>query len=123
MSDHTLTVKGLGDKKTAAPSNGILLGLASIVCGSAIISWLAGVGLHRGFGISVPFVAGLVLLLTFMFFLRLSFLVIGGAWFTAEIQATPQLTVQAAIAEEAAQQVIAAQGFLAVDQKLQEGVK
>lgn len=87
MTTATETVKtakqpGKGpDKASSAASSGAISLAALILC--AIVSWLAGLALHRGFGMSVPFLAGFFLLVAFAFFLRLVVLIVASGWFEA----------------------------------------
>jgi hypothetical protein len=104
----------------AKPSTGssLLAAIGSLIALCAIVSGLAGVALHRGFGLSVPFVAGFFLVLAFAFFVRLVTLSIAGAWFNVAVEATPRLVLAEAVAEFEAGKITDAMGFLDLDKKL-----
>lgn len=65
----------------AFPGRSFIFAFASILAGSAIASGLAGLALHRGFGLSLPFMAGWLLLIAVLFFLRQVALTVAGAWY------------------------------------------
>lgn len=98
MTTATETLKG-GAKKDPAekgksapsPATGGATGMLITFSLSAIVSGLAGVALNRGFGVSVPFVAGFVLVLAFAFFLRMAVLIVATGWQEVAVSAAPRV--------------------------------
>jgi uncharacterized membrane protein YqjE len=76
---------------TRTPKGSAATGLITTVALSAIVSGLAGVGLHKGFGVPVPFMAGFTLIMAFAFLLRLAVLIVSRGWQEAAIAAAPQV--------------------------------
>jgi len=85
--------KGQRASQAEAGASGLLVTLAL----SAITSGLAGVALHRGFGVSVPFAAGFVLILAFAFFLRMVVLIVASGWQQVAVSSAPKLAAAVAI--------------------------
>jgi hypothetical protein len=85
------------------PDTGFAVGIAISLAGSAIVSWLAGVGLHHGFGVSVPFMAGFTVMVAFLFFVRVTVLVAASGWFGVRMTAEPKITASQVVATYAAQ--------------------
>jgi hypothetical protein len=103
------------------PGSSFATAIGATLALCAIVSGLAGVALHRGFGLSVPFLAGFFLVLGFAFFVRLIALTVAGAWFNVATDAAPRLILAEAVAEFEAGKVTDAMGFLDMDKKLREG--
>jgi hypothetical protein len=84
--------------KPEAKHTGFATGFATVLIGSATASWLGGMALHKGFGVSVPFLAGFFLIIAFLFFVRPVAYQIAGPWFDLAGQTALRLTaVQAAL--------------------------
>lgn len=108
--------------KAAPRETSFTVAILAVLSGSAIASGLSGLALHRGFGVSVPFMAGWFLILGFLFFLRMAVLTAAGAWFNVAIQAAPKLAeasvAGAAIAEQEVEDLLNAMALLDMDSKL-----
>jgi len=89
----------------------------------ALVSWLAGVGLHHGFGVSVPFIAGWVLVTAFMLLVSSVASHASAAHHKQALKAAPWIAAADLAGETGAQAALDAQGFLDIDKKLREGVK
>lgn len=121
MTAHTTTIKGLGKKgpeKAKATSGYPASPFIGAITDGALLSWLAGVGLNRGFGVHVPFIAGWVLGAAF---LALVFSVAShasAAHHQQAVKAAPHIAAGTMTGMTAAQAVLDAQGFLDIDKKL-----
>lgn len=131
MTTATETLKG-GAKKNPAekgksapsPATGGAAGMLITFSLSAIVSGLAGVALNRGFGVSVPFMAGFVLVLAFAFFLRLATLVVASGWQEAAVSAAPRVAagvvIGSFIAETSLKEAMGAEALKGFEKHLAE---
>lgn len=92
MTTLNETLKGAKqDPAKKRPASGAVTGILVTLAVSAITSALAGVALGRGFGLSVPFMAGFLLVLAVAFFLRMVVLVAASAWQEVAVATAPKL--------------------------------
>jgi hypothetical protein len=90
-------------------AGGLLTGFIATLASSALVSGLAGLALNRGFGVSIPFLAGFFLIVAFLFFVRLVALVAAGAWHNVAIEAASRLAAGTVVGMAAAQAVLESQ--------------
>lgn len=92
MSAETIQLKGAKPPagEPAADGNG-LTGLGFIVTLgiTALIAWLAGVALNRGFGVHVPFVASFILLAAGLQVVKLAAIEVAHSWHTEAAKVVP----------------------------------
>jgi hypothetical protein len=103
MSDETETAK---DRTARAPVKGARA-LASVTTDlglTAGFAWVGGVALHRGFGLSVPFVAAWLLLLGGMWLTQLVTAQLGRIWHHARVEADIELLAASMAAQDAIRQ-------------------
>ena len=110
--------------KTKAPKAPSLLpnwGGAALA-DAPFLSWLAGVGLNRGFGVHVPFIAGWLLLAALFTLVYSLASVASNAYHREAIKATPLLaaadTATSLVTEHETQRLLDAKGLLDMDSKL-----
>src|SRR5579859_6443443 len=115
MTAETFTAKGLGEKAGETPpakasGYGVNPFIGAIRDG-ALLSWLAGVGLHRGFGVSVPFIAGWVLVTAFLLLVFTVASHASAAHHKEAVRAAPHIAAADVIGAAAGQAVVDAQDF------------
>ena len=100
MNDQIKTeaVKAKGDKHVS-----LTAGFATDALFTAAFAWLGGVAFHRGFGVSVPFMAAWILLLTGLYFAQYAMGQLARVWHSERVKADTNLIAATMAAQEAIQ--------------------
>lgn len=116
----TETVKTAKDNQPSA--SGVTTSFIVTLGIAALVSWLAGVALHQGFGVPVPFMAAWLLIVAFLFLAKTTTRVVALGWYGALLELTPQLaaseTAAAVVAEHETERFLDSAAFLDVSAKI-----
>src|SRR5579872_501481 len=74
-------------RKVPSKWDGIISGIIATLGTWAFLAWLAGVGLGRGFGVSVPFIPALILALVFGGVVKSLLSMAADTWHAARVKA------------------------------------
>lgn len=96
--------KGDDGKAVKVPGTGSgLLDFGVTVIMTAILSWLAGIALNKGFGVHVPVVAGAILLVAGLSVVKMAAAEVAQVWHAARVEADITLMSAALAVQESAQ--------------------
>jgi hypothetical protein len=118
MTDETTALKDRCQAKAAATYHSSPWG--SAVLDGGLLSWLGGIGLNKGFGVSVPFIAGWILaggLILLTFTVADS---VAAAYHKQAIKAAPHIAAADVLGKAAAQEVLDATGLMTMDKKIKD---
>ncbi len=105
-------------KKDQPSASGVTAGFIVTLGVTALVSWVAGVALHQGFGVSVPFMAAWLLLLAFQFLAKTTVQVIAQGWFGVAVEHESRLAGEYALGQAAADELLSSAAFLAMHEKI-----
>lgn len=85
----------------------------------ALLSWLGGIGLNKGFGVHVPFIAGWVLVTAFVLLVFTVAEHATSAYHKQAVKAAPHLAAAQMVGIAAAQAAMDHEGFADIAKKIQ----
>lgn len=97
--------------------------LFNVILDAPLAVWVGGIALHRGFGISVPFVPVLLLLAVFMVMVYSLVSIASGAHQAQCIKAAPHIAAADVMGEYSAERALESAGFAEAIRKIQEAGK
>lgn len=110
------------DQQPGTVTPGFTSGLFVTLGVTALVSWLAGIALHQGFGVPVPFMAAWLLILAFLFFVKTTVNIAASGWYAAVLQVTPRLvaaeTAGAIVAERETERLLDDLAFTDMSRKI-----
>ena len=98
--NEVLEQKAPQARKVPSKWDGIISGIIATLGTWAFLAWLAGVGLGRGFGVSVPFIPALILAFVFGGVVKSLLSMAADTWHAARVKADTALLVGQMMAQE-----------------------
>jgi hypothetical protein len=105
---------------TAAPAKpGFLTGFVTTVAVLAVIAWLGGVALNKGFGVHAPFIASWLLLVTGLTLVKAAAAEVAQAWHIQAVQAAGPTAAADVMGAHMAERILEDEEFLSFAQRLE----
>lgn len=108
------------EAKTKTPGAGALASVIADMGLTALFAWVGGIALNHGFGVSVPFVATWLLLLTGLWLVQFVTGQLATVWHNARVKADITLIAATMAAQEAIQSQQDAKAFLSMNDRIKD---
>jgi hypothetical protein len=108
-----------GDAKAPGRGSSLLASVILSLAVYAVLAWVGGIALNKGFGVHVPFMAGWLLLMAAGILIKHTTTNVAGSWHHARVLADIDLMAATMAVHEAAQ----AKTFLDMDKRVRAAEK